>query len=260
MTPREELADLLQRARVEAGYDSQGALARKLSVSRPVISKAENPAQPPPSDVILASWAGATGAPLDRLTELAERARSGVPDWFVPWIGPESTATLLRYWSPFIVPGIGQTRGYMHALFADEGHLLDKAEELAAARIERQSVIGHVPVTMIIGYHVLYRVVGSPAVMAEQMGHLAGIAERSTVALHVLPEGVTTGSWGELGIATGDDGTTISMPTLQDITSTEPKMVSKALVAWERLLGAAMPRQDSLTLTRSAERQWKEQT
>jgi hypothetical protein len=29
MTPREELADLLQRARVEAGYGSQGALAKR---------------------------------------------------------------------------------------------------------------------------------------------------------------------------------------------------------------------------------------
>jgi hypothetical protein len=38
MTPREELADLLQRARVEAGYGSQGALAKRLNVSRPVTS------------------------------------------------------------------------------------------------------------------------------------------------------------------------------------------------------------------------------
>jgi hypothetical protein len=40
MTPREQLADLLQRSRVEAGYGSQGALAKRLNVSRPVISKA----------------------------------------------------------------------------------------------------------------------------------------------------------------------------------------------------------------------------
>jgi len=256
VTPREELADLLQRARAEAGYGSQGALAKRLNVSRPVISKAESAGQPPPSEAILAAWAGATGAPLDRLNELAERARSGVPDWFVPWLGPEAGATLLRYWSPFIVPGIAQTKAYMHALFEDEGHLLGQAEEMVAARLQRQQVMERVPVTIIIGYHVLYRVVGSPAVMSAQMGHLA---ERSMVAVHVLPETVTTGSYGELGIATGGDGTTVSMPTLQDITSTEPKMVSKALVAWERLLGAAMPRRDSLTLIRSAERSWKEQ-
>ena len=60
------------------------------------------------------------GAPLDRLTELAEQARSGVPDWFVPWRAAETSAALLRYWQPFIVPGVGQTVGYMRALFADE--------------------------------------------------------------------------------------------------------------------------------------------
>jgi hypothetical protein len=33
MTPREELADLLQRARAEAGYGSQGALAKRPSTA-----------------------------------------------------------------------------------------------------------------------------------------------------------------------------------------------------------------------------------
>ncbi len=40
MTPREQLADVLQRSRAAAGYGSQGALAKRLNVSRPVISKA----------------------------------------------------------------------------------------------------------------------------------------------------------------------------------------------------------------------------
>jgi len=33
----------------------------------------------------------------------------------------------------------------MRALFEDEGHLLDRVDELAAARLERQSVIGACP-------------------------------------------------------------------------------------------------------------------
>jgi hypothetical protein len=96
--------------------------------------------------------------------------------------------------------------------------------------------------TIIVGYQVLYRVVGSPAVMAEQCGHLVSVAERSMVALHVLPETVTTGSYGGLDIAAGDDMTTVCLSALEDVTSTERKMVSKALVAWERLLGAAVSR------------------
>lgn len=261
MTPREQLAEVLQRARAEAGYASQASLARKLNVTRPVISKAENPGQPVPSDAILAAWAGATGVPLDHLAELAERARSGIPDWFVPWRSAESGATLLRYWQPWVVPGIGQTRAYMLALFADEGHDLAKAEELATARTERQQVIGHVPVTLIIGYHVLYRVVGSPAVMSEQCGHLATLADRSMVTLHVLPEGITAGSGGGLDLATGDGITTVNMATtLEDVTTTAEHLAVKAAQMFDRLLGESMPRTESLSLIRSAEGSWKAQT
>jgi transcriptional regulator with XRE-family HTH domain len=259
MTPREQLAEVLQHAREQAGYGSQAALARKLNVSRPVISKAENPAQPVPSDAILAAWAGATGAPQDHLAELAERARSGIPDWFVPWRSAESGATLLRYWQPWVVPGVAQTRAYMLALFADEGHDLAEAEELATARTERQQVIGRVPVTLIIGYHVLYRVVGSPAVMSEQCGHLATLADRSMVTLHVLPESVTTGgSGGGLDLATGGGITTVNMTTtLEDVTTTAEHLAVKAQQMFDRLLGEAMPRTESLTLIRSAEGSWK---
>ena len=262
MTPREQLADALRRSRIGAGFGSHGALAKRLNVSRPVVSKAENPSQPCPSDAILAAWAGATGVPLDHLTELAERARSGIPDWFVPWRSAESGATLLRYWQPWVVPGIAQTRAYMLALFADEGHDLAEAEELATARTERQQVIGRVPVTLIIGYYVLYRVVGSPAVMSEQCGHLATLADRSMVTLHVLPESVTTGgSGGGLDLATGDGTTTVNMTTtLEDVTTTAGHLVVKAQQMVDRLLGEAMPRTESLSLIRSAEGQWKAQS
>jgi hypothetical protein len=260
-TPREQLAEVLRRARLDAGFESHGSLAKRLNVSRPVVSKAENPAQPCPSDPILAAWAGATGIGLDKLAELAEHARSGIPDWFVPWRAAESGATLLRYWQPWVVPGIAQRPAYMLALFADEGHDLAKAEELAAARTERQQVIGRVPVTLIIGYHVLYRVVGSPAVMSDQCGHLATLADRSMVTLHVLPEGVTTGgSGGGLDLATGGITTVNMTTTLEDVTTTAEHLVVKAQQMFDRLLGEALPRTESLTLIRSAEGSWKAQT
>lgn len=260
-TPREQLAEILKQARLDAGYDSHGALARKLNVSRPVVSKAENPAQPVPSDPILTAWAGICGVPLEQLAALAEQARSGIPDWFVPWRSAESGATLLRYWQPWVVPGIAQTRGYMLALFADEGHDLGKAEELAAARTERQQFIGRVPVTLIIGYHVLYRRVGSPAVMSEQCGHLATLADRSMVTLHVVPESVTTGgSGGGLDLASGGGITTVNLTTtLEDVTTTAEHLAVKAGQMFDRLLGEAMPRTESLSLIRTAEGKWKAQ-
>jgi transcriptional regulator with XRE-family HTH domain len=84
-TPREQLAEMLKQARIGAGYGSHGALAKRLNVSRPVVTKAENPTHPPPSDAILAAWAGITGVALDVLTDLAQRAKSGTPEWFMSY-------------------------------------------------------------------------------------------------------------------------------------------------------------------------------
>ena len=84
-------------------------------MSRPVISKAENPAQPVPSDALLAAWAGVTGVGLDHLTDLAQRAKSGTPDWFMSYRAAEAEATTLRFWGPLVVPGLLQTEGYARA-------------------------------------------------------------------------------------------------------------------------------------------------
>jgi transcriptional regulator with XRE-family HTH domain len=258
-TPREQLAAILKQSRTDAGFKSHGELAKELHVSRPVVSKAENPVHPPPSDAVLAAWAEATGADLGQLTDLAQRSKNGTPEWFVPYKHAEASALILRYWSPIVVPGPAQTTAYMRALFEDEGHPLDKIDELTTVRLERQQLISRVPVTMIISHHVLYRLVGSPAVMAEQCAHLATVAERPSVALHVLPENVSAGSYGAFDIATGDGTATVRMEAIQDITSTDAGLLAKASVAFERLLGAAAPRGDSLGTIRTAEGQWKAQ-
>jgi transcriptional regulator with XRE-family HTH domain len=104
-TPREQLASILKQSRLDAGFESHGTLAKRLSVSRPVVSKAENPAQPAPSDPLLAAWAGATGVGLDQLADLAQRCKSGTPDWFIPYRQAEAEATTIRCWAPMVLPG-----------------------------------------------------------------------------------------------------------------------------------------------------------
>jgi hypothetical protein len=260
LTPREQLAETLRQARLDAGYVSHGALAKRLNVSRPVVTRAENPAHPCPSDAVLAAWAGATGVGLEVLTDLAQRAKSGTPEWFMSYRQAEAQAQILRYWSPIVVPGPAQTTAYMRALFEDEGHSLDKTDELVTARIERQQVIGHVPTTLIISHHVLYRLVGSAAVMVEQCAHLARVAELPGVGVHVLPKKTSMGSYGTFSLAAGQATSTVLMEGLRDITSTDPELLGAAAVAWERLLGAAAPRGDSIGTIRTAEGSWKEQT
>jgi transcriptional regulator with XRE-family HTH domain len=256
-TAREQLADLLRQARIDAGYGSHGALARKLNVSRPVITNAENAAHPVPSDALLAAWAGVTGVPLDTLIELAQRAKSGTPDWFMPYRQAEAEASILRCWSPLLVPGVLQCESYMRAVLQVEPYTAERLGELVSARLERQSVIGRAYLTAVIDQHVLQRPVGTPAIMAEQCGHLAIMAGRPDMGLHIIPEGTNVGLWGAFDIAARDSAVTVRFSALEDMTSTAPDTVGKVTVAFERILGAALPRAESLTLVRTMEEQWK---
>jgi hypothetical protein len=177
----------------------------------------------------------------------------------MPYQIAEARASLLRYWSPMVIPGLLQTESYMRALFEGEGNPLDQIDRLVSARMERQSIIGPVHVTAIISQQVLQRLVGSASVMAEQCAHLVNLVERSGVALHVVPEGTNMGLWGAFDIAARDSVVTVCLETVEDVTSTAPHLVRKVTEAYERLLGAALPRAESLAIVRTAEQTWKTQ-
>lgn len=251
-TPREQLASLLKRSRTEAGFDSHGALAKHLNVSRPVVSKAENPTQPVPSDALLAAWAGVTGTPLTPLTDLAHRAKSGTPEWFMPYLAAEAAATTLRFWGPLVVPGLLQTEGYARAY--------EQSDDVVAARLERQRVIGRARVTAVIDHTVLLRRIGSPQVMADECAHLATLAESQAVRLHVAPDGANVGLAGAFGIASKDGMATVSLTTaIRDVTSTAADVVDDTLNLFEVILGASLPEAASLEFLRTQEEIWKSQ-
>jgi transcriptional regulator with XRE-family HTH domain len=259
-TPREDLAIKLREIRMAAGYETQSALARALSVSRPVISKAENPLADIPSKDLMTAWAAATGAPLDEITELARRVRSGIPEWFMPYKLAEAAAHTLRCWAPTVFPGLLQCESYAHTLFDRGGYPLSRIDELVTARMERQAVIGRAHLTAIIDDLVLRRCVGSPVIMASQCAYVASLAERREITLHVVPAGVNIGTGGALDMATSNHGTTVCLTTgLDDVTSTAPDVVARAMRTFERLLGAALPCPESLELVRAMEDQWKTQ-
>jgi transcriptional regulator with XRE-family HTH domain len=252
-TPREQLATILKQSRLDAGFDSHGSLAKRLSVSRPVVSKAENPAQPVPSDALLAAWAGATGAGLDTLTDLAQRAKSGTPEWFMSYRAAEAEAATLRFWGPLLVPGLLQTEGYARA------H--EQSADVVAARLERQQVIGRARVTAVIDHTVPMRCAGgSPQIMADQCAHLSALAESQVIRLHVVPEGANVGLGGAFGIASKNGMSTVSLTTaIRDMTSTAADVVDDTLNLFDVILGASLPAVASLEFLRTQEETWKAQ-
>lgn len=259
-TPRELLADLLKSSRLEAGYPSHAALAKALNVSRPVVGKAESATNPVPSDSLLVAWSGKTGVALDKLRDLASRAKSGTPEWFIPYRQAESEATMLRCWGPLIMPGVVQIEAYAREVLRALPFTPERLEELVAVRMARQSVLDRAVVVVLIDASVLDRMMGSPEVMASQVGHLIELAQRPNVSIHVVPFGANHGSWGGIDIASRDGLSTISYTTgTDDVTTNATDRADMALQAYERVLGHALNAADSLDCLRQSEGKWKDQ-
>lgn len=188
-----------------------------------------------------------------------QRAKSGTPDWFMPYLTAESEADCLRCWCPLVVPGLLQSESYARAVLSVEPYTPERLAELLSVRMNRQKVIGGARITAIIDHMVLRRCIGSPAVMAEQCAHLIAAASRPDIALHVVPEGANVGLWGAFDIASKENAFTVRYENLEDLTGSASETVSNAMAAYERILGAALPRDGSLDFTREAEETWKAQ-
>jgi transcriptional regulator with XRE-family HTH domain len=260
-TAREQLAGALKNARLSAGFNSHGQFARELRMSRPVVAKAESAGQAVPSDVVLAAWAKATGIAVEEFSNLAARAKSGVPSWFMDYRVAEQEATSLRLWAPLVVPGLLQTPGYARSLLSARRRAPEQLAALVDARMERQQAIGRGDVTAVIDHGVLARCIGSPAVMAEQCGRLAALVESQLISLHVVPEMGNIGLAGAVEVATrGSVATVCLTASSRDITSTAADVVDENMSLFNALLGASLPVVQSLEFVRAQEETWKERS
>jgi transcriptional regulator with XRE-family HTH domain len=242
--PREELANLLRESRIRAGYRSHAAFAKKLHKSRPVISKAESPANPVPSDDVLAGWAEITGVPLDKLQELAQRIRLGPPAWFLPWEVIEARASVICWFAALLVPGLLQTEAYARAVLAWKPDSAS-AEANLKNRLARQAVLERVQLRVVILESVLYREVGDAATMVEQIEYLLELGARPNVTLQILPD--TKAIAGALGcaFAIATEGSTdiaaYSDSHIRGTVHTDPDLISRAALQFDALRAEALP-------------------
>lgn len=258
-TPREQLAALLRQARLEAGFGSHGALARKLNVSRPVVTRAENPAHPVPSDAVLAAWAGATGAGLDVLTDLAQRARSGPPGWFAKWADIEARASLIRWFEPLLIPGLLQTESYARAVLGWKPDSAS-AEVNLKNRLARQSVLDRAELRVVILESVLYREVGGAATMCEQVQHLLAAGNRPSVMLQVVADtpSVAGALGGAFAIAAegAADVAAYAESNIQGAVYTDPDLIARATRVFDGLRTDALPWTQTQDLLEKAGERW----
>jgi transcriptional regulator with XRE-family HTH domain len=257
-TPREQLAHALRQARIDAGFTSHNALARVLTVSRPVISRAERPNEAVPSAALLAAWADATNADLVKLADYAERARNP-RSWFARWAEDfEQRATLIRWFEPLLVLGLAQTERYARGVLSWRPESAD-AEANLAERLARQGVLERAELRVLLLASVLDRVVGDAEVMAEQIEHLLVLGARPNITIQLLPDTpeVAGAIGGAFAIASegASDIAAYTGSFIKGSVFTDTDLVARAVHVFDGLKAHALPlSQTREILTEAGER------
>lgn len=196
------LAGELRTIRATMGLN-QTQLARRLGTAVSSVNKYERARRHPP-EPLLRLWLTLGGLDTKHVEEFVQRANQArtpswwadhkgtVPHWFRRYVGLEAEAIRKLTYESELVPGLLQTRRYTEAVAAvvRRAGPSDSADSLGGVRSNRQRrLVDSAPLilTAVLNEAVIRRPVGGPDVMREQLAHLAEMATRPNVTLHVLP-------------------------------------------------------------------------
>jgi transcriptional regulator with XRE-family HTH domain len=210
-------------------------------------------------------------------TELAELvSKAGEQNWlqsvpadlpspYLNYIAFEGEATSITNYECMYVPGLLQTEDYARASISAD--MLtgtdDQVEQLVRVRMARQEALTRddpLQLWVIVDEGALRRPVGGPAVMANQLAHLAESARRPRVVLQVIPfkVGAHPGMAGAFAVLRFGE------PSEVDVVYTEGQGtglflegatdVRRYTKTFEHLRALAMPPADSVSLITDAAR------
>jgi transcriptional regulator with XRE-family HTH domain len=150
------------------------------------------------------------------------RFRDVLPSWFSLYVSLEGEASLIRAYEPHCVPGLLQTPDYARALLTTGFPSADEAEldRRVALRTERQELLDRPEAPRlwaVLEEQVLWRHIGEPRVMREQLSRLIDAAAMPNVTLQILrfTSGAHPGMFGPFQLFRFD------IPELPDIVYTE---------------------------------------
>lgn len=273
---RRWLAFELVRLRRRAGLE-QRDVARELRCSVAKVSYYETAERPVVvrdlDEVLLPLY----GVPRDRWPTYLQAARDSrqkgwwerydavtLPGWFSLFVGLEQGAAAIRVYEAQLVPGLLQTREYAESV-ARSGTAERTDEEVARhveLRMDRQAVLDREPeplrLWVTLDEAVLRRVVGSRALMAHQLHHLAEMAQRPKVTIQVMPYsgGAYPGMTGRFQILhfpwPSDPGLAYVEHRAGSLYLEEPNEIAAHSVAFEHMCANALSPGESLTLIADA--------
>jgi transcriptional regulator with XRE-family HTH domain len=178
----------LRKARLARGW-SLPELAARTRINAAHLSRIETGRRPPTERIAIACD---EALERDDFLELYEEMRTWAPPGFRDWSELEEKAASLRDWYPGIVTGLLQTERYAEALLqTSPGATAEVVATRLTARMERQRRVLYrddpPTVLFIVDEVALYRMVGSPEVMAGQCAALAEVASLPNVTIQVMP-------------------------------------------------------------------------
>ena len=188
--PAAHFGKQLKKERTARGW-SVDDLSRQAGIAAGHLSRIEN-GRRPPTEAIAAAADKVFPERRGWFTEYYLESRTWMPAGFRDWSELENKAARLSVWSPGIVHGLLQSEGYAGALLATlPGATAEAVGSRLAARMERQRRVlmrdDPPRAWFIVDHAALYRLVGSPAVMAAQCAQLAETARLPHVTVQVLP-------------------------------------------------------------------------
>lgn len=120
---------------------------------------------------------------------------TSMPRWFSLFVGLEQGASQVRAYESEAVPGLLQTKAYADAITrrGTAERRDDEVDRLVDLRMTRQAALSResnpLRLWTVLNEAVLRRVVGSPAIMRDQLLHLVEMTRHPKITVQVLPYG-----------------------------------------------------------------------
>jgi transcriptional regulator with XRE-family HTH domain len=274
---RRRLGSTLTQLRNDAGMTLNDA-ATVMGWTVPKLSKIENARQQiQPKDVATLLRAYGISDP-DVFSALENMAReAGKKGWwqtysgvlapaYADYISLESDAERVCEWTPMLIPGLLQTAAYARETIAANAitRTPDEVTALVEVRQARQAVLSRpgspLQIWAVIHESVLHqRFANRPTTMRDQLRRLLDVAELPGVTIQVMPLDATPhpGTVGGFTVVNypGPTPDVVLVENLMGNTYVEdPDAVKTFVGAFERVVAAALPVDDSLALIGKTER------
>ena len=234
-------------------------LAARSGVDFSYLSKIEG-GKRPPTEAIADAMDRVFPERKNWFREYFEDSKSAIPPGLRSWAEHEDKAVRLSVWAPGMVHGLFQTEAYASTYIAIHPGVTDEViAARVASRMERQRRVlfrkdDPPSVSCVVDHTALYRLVGSPEIMAAQMRHLADVARLPNVTLQVIPAVAHAAPASELIIA--DNNAAYVEHLAAGGVYTEGETLAHLERVFAKLRAECYRASDSAAIIRKAEQAW----